>query len=52
MKRTLLDDVLQVYYRIPCITDENSFCSSCTCCKNKSMCDMIENFINSLKKFY
>lgn len=52
MKRTLLDDILQVYYTIPCVTDENSFCTYCGYCKNKSMCKMIENLIKSMKEFY
>ena len=52
MKRTLLDDILQVYYSIPCEEAENAYCFSCSCCKNKAICNMIENLINSIKKFY
>lgn len=52
MKRTLLDDILQVYYTIPCDYIPHYFCSSCTCCKNREMCFMIENLINSIKNFY
>lgn len=51
-KRTLLDDVLQVYYSIPCDCYANEFCDSCTSCKNRYICNMVENFINSLKKYY
>lgn len=52
MKRTLLDDILQVYYSIPCDIGENYYCFPCKCCKNKSMCKMIENLIKSMKEFY
>lgn len=52
MKRTLLDDVLQVYLSIDCTPETNKWCYSCSCCRNKPICDMIENFIKSLRKFY
>lgn len=48
MKRTLLDDILQVYNTTPCITDEDS----CDNCKNMLMCDMIWNLIISMVDFY
>lgn len=52
MKRTLLDDLIQAYHTIPCVTYEDSFCTLCGYCKNKSMCKMIVNLINSMRKFY
>lgn len=52
MKRTLLDDLLQVYYSIPCDEIENAFCSSCSCCKNKMFCNMVMNLIDSIVEFY
>ena len=47
MKRTLLDDVLKIYFSIPCTSGV-----SCEHCKNKVLCDLTENLLNSLKKFY
>lgn len=52
MKRTLLDDILQVYNSIPCLTNENSFCTRCANCKNRIMCNMISNLIDSMIDFY
>ena len=52
MKRTLLDDLLQVYYSIPCDEIENAYCSSCSCCKNKMFCNMVMNLIDSIVEFY
>lgn len=42
MKRTLLDDIIQIYFTIPRDTKP----------KNKLICDMIENLIKSIRKFY
>ena len=50
--RTLLEDVKIVYYTISCDYIPNYFCSSCSCCKNKTICKMIENLISSLIKLY
>ena len=47
MKRTLLDDVLKSYFSILCTSGV-----SCEYCKNKVLCDLTENLLNSLKKFY
>ena len=52
MKRTLLDDLIEVNYLIPCETKDNNYCYRCEDCKNKLMCNMVENLINSLKKYY
>ena len=52
MKRTLLDDLLKVYYSIPCETYENVYCESCSCCKNRCMCLMLGNLIHSMRKYY
>ena len=51
-KRTLLDDVLQVYYSIECTVEINDWNYSCSGCRNEIICKKIENFLNSLKKFY
>ena len=47
VNRTLLDDVEEIYFSIPCT-------SSCSCeyCKNKQICDIAEDLMKSLKKFY
>ena len=47
MKRTLLDDIEQVYFSIPCI-------SSCECvdCKNGKLCKTIIYLLKSLKRYY
>ena len=47
INRTLLDDVLKIYFSIPCTSGV-----SCEHCKNKVLCDLTENLLNSLKKFY
>lgn len=47
MKRTLLDDVLQVYFTIPCNTTH--ICSSC---KNDNICKTMFNLLKSLRKHY
>ena len=45
--KTLLDDVLKIYYSIPC-----TYGVSCEHCKNKLLCDLTENLLKSLKKIY
>ena len=47
IKRTLLDDVEEVYFSIPCM-------SACECvyCKNKVICDLTQNLLKSLKIYY
>ena len=47
LKRTLLDDVEEVYFSNPCI-------SACECiyCKNYEFCNTLIYLLNSLKKFY
>ena len=47
VNRTLLDDVEKIYFSIPCTSGV-----SCECCKNKLMCDIAEDLMKSLKKFY
>ena len=46
-KRTLLDDVEEVYFSIPCL-------SACECvyCKNGKLCKSIIHLLKSLKKYY
>ena len=45
--KTLLDDVLKSYFSISCTSGV-----SCEHCKNKVLCDLTENLLNSLKKYY
>ena len=47
MKKTLLDDVEQVYFSIPCISNYR-----CTDCKNRELCKTIIYTLKSLKKYY
>ena len=47
VNRTLLDDVAKVYFSIQCTSSY-----SCERCKNKLMCDIVEDLMKSLKKFY
>ena len=46
VNRTLLDDVEKVNFSIRC----TSFC--CEDCRNKQICDIAEDLMKSLKKFY
>ena len=45
--RTLLDDVEKIYFSIECTS-----AYSCERCKNKLMCDIVEDLMKSVKKFY
>ena len=47
INRSLLDDVEKIYFSIPCTSGV-----SCEHCKNKVLCDLTENLLNSLKKYY
>ena len=47
VNRTLLDDVEKIYFSISCTSGV-----SCECCKDKLMCDIAEDLMKSLKKFY
>ena len=47
VNRTLLNDVLKIYFSIPCTSGV-----SCEHCKNKVLCDLTENLLKSLKKHY
>ena len=47
INRNLLDDVEEIYFSIPCTSGV-----SCEHCKNKVLCDLTENLLNSLKKYY
>ena len=47
INRSILDDVLKTYFSIPCTSGV-----SCEHCKNKVLCDLTENLLNSLKKYY
>ena len=48
MKRTLLDDFMKIYKNINC----DSLYFNCTDCSNKKICDLIDEVICSLLKFY
>ena len=47
VNRNLLNDVEKIYFSIPCTS-----WVSCEHCKNKTICDLSENLIKSLKKHY
>ena len=47
INRSLLDDVEKIYFSIPCSSGV-----SCEHCKNKLICDITEDLMKSLKKFY
>ena len=47
MKNTLLDDVEKIYFSIPCTSGV-----SCEHCKNIVLCDLTQNLLKSLKKYY
>ena len=47
VNRTLLDDVEKIYFSIECTSGV-----SCEYCKNKLICDVTEDLMKSLKKFY
>ena len=47
VNRTLLNDVLKIYFSIPCTSGV-----SCEHCKNKVLCVLTENLLKSLKKHY
>ena len=47
VNRSLLIDVEKIYFSIPCSSGV-----SCEHCKNKVLCDLTENLLNSLKKYY
>ena len=46
VNRTLLNDIEKIYFSIQC----TSF--YCEDCRNKQICDIIEDLMKSLKKFY
>ena len=47
VNRTLLNDVEKIYFSIPCTSGV-----SCEHCKNKVICDLSQNLLKSLKKYY
>lgn len=47
MKNSLLDDIEKIYFSIPCTSGV-----SCEHCKNKVICDLSQNLLKSLKKYY
>ena len=47
VNRTLLNDVLKIYFSIPCTSGV-----SCEYCKNKVICDLTQNLLKSLKNYY
>ena len=47
VNRNLFNDVLKIYFSIPCASGV-----SCEHCKNKLLCDLTENLLKSLKKYY
>ena len=50
--KTLLQDVSKVYYSMKCEIDDNKQSFSCRTCKNNRLCNITENLIKSIKKFY
>ena len=48
MKRTLLDDFMKIYKNIEC----DSLDCYCSECSNKYICDLIDEIIVSISKFY
>ena len=48
MERTLLDDFLKIYHSMPC----NIIYKSCIECKNKKLCDTVEDVIKSIGDLY
>ena len=47
-KRTLLDDFMEIYKNIYC----DSLYNNCDDCSNKYICDLIDEVITSIVKFY
>ena len=47
MKNSLLNDVEKIYFSIPCTSGV-----SCEHCKNIVICDLSQNLLKSLKKYY
>ena len=47
-KRTLLDDLMEIYKNINC---DSLYCN-CNDCSNKSIYDLIDEVITSISKFY
>ena len=47
VNRNLFNDVLKIYFSIPCTSGV-----SCEHCKNKLLCDLTENLLKSLNKYY
>ena len=48
MKRTLLDDFMKIYENIEC----DSLDCYCSQCSKKIICDLIDEVIVSISKFY
>ena len=48
MKNTLLSDFIKIYNSINC---DSEYCS-CNDCSNKFICDLIDEVITSISKFY
>ena len=48
MKGTLFDDFMKIYKSINC----DSLYYNCTDCSNKYICDLIEEVLTSISKFY
>ena len=47
-KRTLIDDFIKIYKNINC---DSLYCN-CNDCSNKNICDLIDEVITSILKFY
>ena len=47
-KRSLLDDFMKIYKSINC----DSLYYNCNDCSNKNICDLIDEVITSILKFY
>ena len=48
MKRTLLDDFMEIYKNINC---DSLYCN-CNDCSNKKLCDTVEDMIKSIGDLY
>ena len=48
MKNTLLTDLTRIYNYLEC----NGIKFSCHKCSNRVLCDLIENLIYSIEKYY
>lgn len=52
MKRTLLDDLIEIYYSLKCVNDGSKQCFSCKQCKNNRLCNKVYYLIYSIRNHY